>query len=213
MKQILNEWNNFLLKETSISRVYEHISNHETVFISAHRNDTTDFSKCRPDSSTIEENYKRNQELKATLMNYGYGVTDVDGTYVEAFKTDQAVEVKEDSFFVVNLVDDPDFYKKLFDLSEHYCQDSFLYVPQGGKGALLVGTNDDDYPGYAVSKDSGNFIGGKEGEFMTRVGKTGRPIKFAEGLETKAKKQNNTKHLISTLAKKVMKELEDKKNK
>ena len=213
MKQILNEWNKFVLNETSISRIHEHTLNHETAFISAHRNDATDFSKCRPDSSTIEENYKRNQHLKATLMNYGYGVTDVDGIYVEGFDTEDAVEVNEDSFFVVNLPNDADFYKKLFDLSEHYCQDSFLYVPRGGKGALLVGTNNDDYPGYAVSKDSGNFIGGKEGQFMSRVGKTGRPVKFAEGLETKAKKQNNTKYLISTLAEKVMKELEDKKNK
>ena len=44
---------------------------------------------------------------------------------------------------------------------------------------------------------------------MTRVGKSKRPIKFAEGLETKAKMQNNTKFLISRLAKQVLKEMKE----
>ena len=42
---------------------------------------------------------------------------------------------------------------------------------------------------------------------MTRVGRTKRPIKFAEGLETKVKMQNNTKFLISRLAKQIIKEI------
>ena len=47
-------------------------------------------------------------------------------------------------------------------------------------------------------RQASSFVGGEEGEFMTRVGKSKRPIKFAEGLETKARMQNNTKFLIST---------------
>ena len=42
---------------------------------------------------------------------------------------------------------------------------------------------------------------------MTRVGKSKRPIKFAEGLETKAKMQNNTKFLISRLANRIVEEM------
>jgi hypothetical protein len=65
------------------------------------------------------ENYERNRQLKAVLLNKGYGVTDVDGTYVEDFGTDAAKEVKEDSFFVVNLKDDPNFKDTITGLGEH----------------------------------------------------------------------------------------------
>jgi hypothetical protein len=185
----------------------------ETAFITAYRNDLEDYTKCRPNHSKNDKNKSRNKELKAVLMERGYGVTSVMGSYVEGFGTKAAKEVKEHSFFVVNLSDDPNFKEAIFKLSEFYCQDSFLYVPQGGKDALLIGTNDDDFPGYGVESNTGNFLGGFEGQFMSRVGKRGRPVKFTEGLETKSSKQNNTKHLISTLAEKVLKEMEDKKNK
>ena len=92
-------------------------------------------------------------------------------------------------------------------LSEHYCQDSFLFVPRGGEESILVGTNKAEFPGYGNEEETGSFIGGQEGEFMTRVGKSKRPIKFAEGLETKEKMQNNTKFLISRLAREVMQEM------
>ena len=75
--------------------------------------------------------------------------------------------------------------------------------------AVIIGTNDTDFPGYGNETETGEFLGGKEGEFMTRVGKSKRPIKFAEGLETKAKMQNNTKFLISRLAKQVIKEMKE----
>src|SRR6056300_1724589 len=203
MKKILNEWNNFL-NESSISRTYEHILNHETAFITAHRGNTKDTTKCMPDHSTTLDNFERNRQMKAVLFEKGYGVTDVDGTYVEDFGTDAAKEVKEDSFFVVNLKDDPNFKDTITGLGEHFCQDSVLFVPRGGEQSFLIGTNEADFPGYGNETETGEFLGGKEGEFMTRVGKSKRPIKFAEGLETKAKMQNNTKFLVSRLAKQVI---------
>ena len=240
MKKILNEWNKYVLKEASISRVHEHIMEHEAAFITAYRNNPSDYTKCYPNHSTNETNFERNKELKAVLLERGYGVTKVEGIYIEDYKTKAAKKVKEKSLFVVNLVDDPEFYDLLFELSEHYCQDSFLYVPQGGDNTLLVGTNSNDFPGYGGTEDQGSFIGGIDGEFMSYVGKrrgTGKPgsgerdekrnrpprrqVKFArktninEGLilDTKASMQNNTKYIISVTAKKVLKELEDKKNK
>jgi len=213
MKKILNEWNKFVINENSLNRVRQHMLENETAFITAYRNDPEDYTKCRPNHSKNDNNKSRNKELKAVLMERGYGVTSVMGSYVEGFGTKAAKEVREHSFFVVNLNDDPNFKEAIFKLSEFYCQDSFLYVPQGGKDALLIGTNDDDFPGYGVESNTGDFLGGREGQFMSRVGKRGRPIKFTEGLETKSSKQNNTKHLISTLAEKVLKEMEDKNNK
>ena len=46
------------------------------------------------------------------------------------------------------------------------------------------------------------------GRVYDSLGKSKRPIKFAEGLETKAKMQNNTKFL-SRLAKQVIKEMKE----
>ena len=206
MKEILNEWKGFL-NESSISRTYEHILNHDTAFLTAFRDNPKDRTKCRPDHSNAMENYERNRQMKAVLLEKGYGVTDVDGTYVEDFGTSAAKEVKEDSFFVVNLKDDPNFKASITGLGEHFCQDSILFVPRGGEESYLIGTNDAEFPGYGKEEEMGSFLGGKEGEFMTRVGKSKRPIKFAEGLETKSKMQNNTKFLVSRLAKKVIKEM------
>ena len=208
MKKIINEWKGFLT-ESSISRTYEHILNHDTAFITAFRDNTKDTTKCMPDHSKTLENFERNKQLKAVLLNKGYGVTSVDGTYIEDFGTDAAKEVKEDSYFVVNLKDDPRFKDTVAGLSEHFCQDSFLFVPRGGQQSFLVGTNRAEFPGYGNETETGEFLGGEEGEFMTRVGKAKRPIKFAEGLETKAKMQNNTKFLISRLAKQVIKEMKE----
>ena len=208
MDKFINEWKEFLT-ESSISRTYEHILNHDTAFITAFRDNAKDTTKCMPDHSKTLENFERNRQLKAVLFNKGYGVTKVAGTYVEDFGTEAAKEVKEDSFFVVNLKDDPNFKDTMASLSEHFCQDSFLYVPLGGEDSFLIGTNRAEFPGYGNEEKMGSFHGGVESEFMTRVGKSKRPIKFEEGLETKAKMQNNTKFLISRLAKQVIKEMKE----
>ena len=205
MKKILKEWNEFLLLEKSPSRMLQHIQGHDTAFVTAYRNDPTDFIKCMPSHSQNPGNKERNKELKASLLEKGYGVTSVMGSYIEGFKTDAAKEVKEHSFFVVNLNDEEDFRDEIFKLSEFYCQDSFLFVNKGGQEAFLVGTNKDDFPGYGKEAPQGNFVGGEEAEFMSRVGQ--RPVHFQEGLETKANKQNNTKFLISRLAKQVLQEM------
>ena len=104
-----------------------------------------------------------------------------------------------------SLMEDPQFEDFITDLSQFFCQDSFLFVPRGGEESYLIGTNRDDFPGYGKQVEMGSFHGGKEAEFMTRVGQ--RPLHFAEALETKFKKQNNTKFLISRLAKKILQEM------
>ena len=99
MKKILSEWKEFMLNESSISRTYEHITNHDTAFVTAFRDNTEDLTKCMEDHSKTLKNFERNRQLKAVLLNKGYGVTAVDGTYVEDFATPAAKEVKENSFF------------------------------------------------------------------------------------------------------------------
>ena len=69
MKKILKEWNEFLLLEKSMSRMLQHIQGHDTAFVTAYRNDPTDFTKCMPSHSQNPDNKERNKELKSSLFD------------------------------------------------------------------------------------------------------------------------------------------------
>ena len=84
-----------------------------------------------------EENDKRNFKLQRTLRDYGFGVIRVKGCYPEIEKK---VE-KENSFLVIDLEDTPDFAERIYEQSEHFEQDCFLYKPIDEKTAYLIGTN------------------------------------------------------------------------
>lgn len=84
------------------------------------------------------ENNHRNKELLNSLRNLGYGVIRVRGCYAEVGRS---VE-KENSFLVFDLEDAPDFKDRVYELSEHYEQDCFLYKPLDENVAYLIGTND-----------------------------------------------------------------------
>ena len=205
MKKILNEWRQFL-NESSLSRLYRHMMAHDTAIITAHRGDPSDDSNCVDKSQVADDssNKIRNRDLKATLMSLGYGVTSVDGSYIEDFNTPAAYEVAEDSFFVVNLEDDPGFTKLIIDLGEGFCQDAVLVVPKGGQGAYLHGTNNSEFPGYGQRVEAGDLSFGREKEFMTKVG--GRPMAFTEELETYKKLSRLERMAAKAIAKKILKD-------
>ena len=184
MKELMENWNRYLLKESGLSRVLQHIEAHDCAILTAFRNDPKDMSKCAKGSvddndqkdNTRALNKRRNRDLKAMLLGFDYGVTAVDGSYIENFEQPDQIEVKEDSFFVVNLNDDPDFVRNVQEMAEKFCQDSVIIIPQGGKAAYLYGTNKSDFPGYGEKVELGDLKMGKEAEFMTRVNK--RPFTF-----------------------------------
>ena len=220
MKPIKNKRKNdprYFLKESGLSRVYKHIMEHDTAALTAFRNDPFDGAKC-VDASAVTEptderflkiNLRRNKELKATLLSMGYGVTKIMGSYIESFGSDIAKEVSEQSFFVVNLGSDPAFFDNIKMLGEKFCQDSVLLAPKGGKGAYLYGTNNHEFPGYGESYEAGDWRGGVEAEFMSRVG--GRPYTYTEGLdegvllETLADHGRNARWVIRKMADKILK--------
>ena len=165
MKQILNEWKRFL-KESSLSRLYRHMQDHESAALSAFRNE---FTK--------KENLERNRKLKAELLGRGYGVTRILGSYIENFETPKAIEVAEQSFFVSNRKDDPDFALEIARLGEDFNQDSVLIVDKGAQDAYLFGTSPEgEFPQYGKKEPVGALKMGGEAEFMSRVG--GRPYTF-----------------------------------
>ena len=136
----------------------------------------------------------------------GYGVTRVDGSYIENFDDmDNRKEVSEESFFVVNLKDDSNFNNNIVKLGQKFCQDSVLLIPQGGDGAFLLGTNE-SWPGLGEKEPVGAFEGGKEAEFMSRV--KGRPFVFKEvhKQETWDQLGVNARYTVSKIAKRVLNE-------
>lgn len=171
------------LCESSLSRIFDHIMSHDCAIITAFRKDPFDREKCvckdldhSDESSALRANKMNNRDLKASLLAMGFGVTKVDGSFIENYNTTRAVEVKEDSLFVVNLEDRHGFFDVIAELGEKYCQDSVLIIPKGGREVFLLGTNFSDFPGYGEKVVVGRWKGGKEAEFMTKV--RGRPFVF-----------------------------------
>jgi len=218
-KKSADKWKEFrnspkyVLSESGLSRVWDHISEHDTAIISAFRNDPLDNSECAYDSdreekgnTTLQINKERNHDLKAALFYNRYGVTRADGAYIENYlDPEKAIEVKEDSFFVVNLNDDPKFFATIDKLGQMFCQDSVLIIPKKGEGAYLLGTNSSEWPGLGNREGVGKFRAGKEAEFMTKV--NNRPVTFGdieESLETFKKLPRNSKWIVSLRAKKLL---------
>tara|TARA_R110000824_G_C14861650_1_gene641280 strand:- start:48 stop:602 length:555 start_codon:yes stop_codon:yes gene_type:complete len=184
MKRLLENWNKFLsedeINESSLSRIYQHIMEHECVILTAYRGNPSDASRCAGDALGLDmSNPERNNRLKDIIMNdLGYGPTSVDGSYIEDFGTDVAKEVKEPSFFVQNFDDNTRFLGLMAGLGKSFCQDSILVIPQGGENCYLLGTNNTDFPGYKNKEVVGDIKFGSEAEFMSRVG--GRPFRTGE---------------------------------
>ena len=199
-------------------------------FITAFRGDINDKSMCAytpPPEEPLDEkdgkkrtravqgkraktNRRNNKDLSAYILSRGYGLKNVQGSYIENFGSlDPAKiprEVKENSFFVVNLNNDPQFFDEIIDLGKRYCQDSVILVPKGGE-AFLYGTNN-TYPGLDQKETVGKFMGGETGEFMSRIG--GRPFVMKEDEETKVYNDypGKQRQAIKLMSKRVLAEIE-----
>ena len=86
-----------------------------------------------------KENDDNNKKLQRKLRGLGYGVTKITGWYPE----ENREMARENSFFVVNLNDERSFRDKIFQQSELYEQDCFLYKKSGyDTPAIYVYTRD-----------------------------------------------------------------------
>ena len=190
-------WKEFMINEAGLSKIRQDMSNYDTAFITAFRGDIKDKSVCvyvPPTDKELKErtrmgrkgvvNRKNNKELSAYLLSQGYGIKNVQGSYIENFQDPDKVprEVKENSFFVTNLKDDPEFFEQIINLGKRYCQDSVVLIPKGEE-AYIYGTNNSRYPGLDQKESLGKFMGGETGEFMSRI--NSRPFVMREEEETK----------------------------
>jgi len=192
------KWQEFLINEAGLTKIRQDMSDYDTAFITAFRGDINDKSMCvyaPPSEKELQErdkmgkrgesNKRNNKELSAFLLSQGYGIKNIQGSYIENFGSADPKkiprEVKENSFFVTNLNDDPEFFEEIINLGKRYCQDSVILVPKGEEG-YLYGTNK-TYPGLDQKETLGKFIGGETGEFMSRIKK--RPFVMKEDEDTK----------------------------
>ena len=199
MSNIHKNWKEFIINEAGLNKIRQDMSDYDTAFITAFRGDINDKSVCvyvPPSEEELSErdkmgkrgksNKRNNRDLSAFLLSQGYGVKNVQGSYIENFGSIDPEkvprEVKEASFFVVNLNDDPEFTEQIINLGKRYCQDSVIIVPKGQEG-YIYGTNKGKYPGLDQEETVGKFMGGETGEFMSRI--SGRPFVMKEDEETK----------------------------
>lgn len=167
-----------VINESSFNRIVNWVENYEIALITAFRGkkenivnkgNVKDDGKEEGYEYSHKENRERNRELGAALLKLGYGITKVSGVYVENFGKPNSRLSNEESFLVVNKNDDPDFYNRIFKLSEHFNQDCFCYKSKGDDIGYNIGTNGADYPGYNNKVRNGKFVTGVKNEFMTRL--------------------------------------------
>lgn len=112
-----------VLNESSLSRVLNHRSNHDTGCITAFR---YNISK--------EKGIQLTAKLKQILQSKGYGCTYVDGFYKEQ---EMEKAAKEKSIFVVDLNDDGKLKETLIALGNQFGQESILFKPKDGEARLI----------------------------------------------------------------------------
>lgn len=125
------------------------------------------------DAFASKERRDDNRKLLAKLLDLGYGVAKIRGAYREGGIAKETGDDQEERFFAANLNDDPDFKNKIFEISEYFNQDSFLYSPVGSDDAFLVGTNSNGFPGYGNELKSGKLHAYVSSQFMSRIGNAG----------------------------------------
>ena len=220
-------WQKFLINEAGLNKIRQDMADYDTAFITAFRGDYDDTSMCvytPPSPEELSErdkmgkrgviNKRNNKELSAFLLSQGYGVKNVQGSYIENFGSVDPEkvprEVKEASFFVTNLKDDPEFAEQIINLGKRFCQDSVIIVPKGEEG-YIYGTNKGKYPGLDQKETVGKFMGGETGEFMSRI--KGRPFVMKEDEEMKTyedlpPKQRQAAKLIANRVDRQINEME-----
>ena len=170
-----------VFNESSLSRIWKMTNEHDSGTISAFRS----ARDCNEgEEYSLSDNKKNSSLLKSKLLSLGYGVTKIDGAYIENYGTDKAVEVKEDSYIVVDIKDSGNLKEDLIKLGTLFEQDSITYQTKGQK-YFLISTNKCPfgYPGsgkIGVEIELGKSIFGKDGEFHSKI--NGRPFVF-EGLD------------------------------
>lgn len=111
-------YNQSILSEVKLSRVWKHLNDKNTNvgIITAFRGEYD-----------TKENIRRNKELANTLRKMGLGYFFVDGSWIENEGTPKEELNSETSIFVTSTGDSDTLKNKLIELSKKYNQDGFSF--------------------------------------------------------------------------------------
>ena len=99
MSNTHKNWKQFIINEAGLSKIRQDMLDYDTAFITAFRGDINDTSVCLYIPLTSKEikertrmgrkgvaNRRNNKDLSAYLLSQGYGIKNVQGSYIENFK-------------------------------------------------------------------------------------------------------------------------------
>ena len=202
-KKLLEEVDNFNnvtrykneLNEKSVNRMLYWICKCDCAFITAFRYKLKDIKNSDktyygPNNEwvdgkifTHDENRDKNKLLVAELLRLKYGVTPVKGVYPEGMDK----ESSEESYFVVNRFNDPNFLNNLLSLGEYFNQDSIYYKPKDSDKGYLIGTNGNEGLPYHEKVNASKLKIGTASNFMSRIGNKAFSFIPDDALKTKNK--------------------------
>jgi len=165
------------IKESSLSRIWSQVTQHDSGTISACR--IADGCRGKGNRLSKRDNKKRTAGLHSQLLSLGYGVTPIRGVYIENYGTPDAEKVREDSFIVVDLKDKGTLKKDLVKLGTKWNQDSITFSKVNGDYYLISTNRCKVFPGWGrigVEEKLGKSFFGKEGEFHSSI--RNRPFVF-----------------------------------
>lgn len=165
------------IEESSLSKVWAYTKKHSCGCVYGWRSELA-----------YREKQENNHKILTVLMDKGYSITKIRGSYIEnRGKEDEKKVVSEMAFFVVNLKTEGDdngqLESDLVKLGTYFNQDSILSI-RVGKG-FLVGTSKkpEADPSYGQRVEIGTVKYGKIlGEYFSQI--NGRPFACtSEGIE------------------------------
>ena len=104
----------------AIDKIIAYSSSHDTGAITAYQS-----------HQTLEENQIRNRRLLSKLMLKNYGVTSIQGTYIENNGSSNEKEIAAEIFFVVDLNNKGVLRIDLGNLGQEFGLDFVLRIPKG----------------------------------------------------------------------------------
>ena len=176
----------------------------------------TEFNNCLygeddPKFLNITEHFERYKALIAKLLSNYYVILCFKNPFTKDNKSLQdielPVEVREDTFFVINIDNQANFVEEIINLGKLFCQDSVTIFQKGGDVKYVYGTSNANFPGLDKKEYFTHLYFGSEAEIKTKIGgeqfHLTAPDKKFLYFEHFTNLQNNSKFLVIRSAKKI----------
>ena len=186
-----------------------------------------DFNNCLygeddPKYLNIIEHLERYKLLRSKLLYNYYVILSFKNPFTNDNKSPQdigntdielpVVKVREDTFFVINIDNSANFVEEIINLGKLFCQDSVTIFEKGGDVKYVYGTSNGNFPGLDNKEYFSHLYFGSEAEIKTKIGgeqfHLPAPDKKFLYFEHFTNLQNNSKFIVSRLAKKINELLE-----